>query len=127
MEKNKYKYSCIKCNYFSNRLSNYNKHLSSEYTTPFIQEGYSMIYNQYTLRSSKRQRVLDILKESDIGSVIYYPVPLHLQACFADLGYTEGDMPEAEKAAQEVFSIPIYPELSQEEQAYVVDVLNSIA
>ena len=89
-----------------------------------IKDDYYMIYNQYTLRSIQRESVLARLKSHDIGAVIYYPVPLHLQACFAYLGYQQGDCPEAEKAAKEVFSIPVYSELLQEELAYVVDCLN---
>ncbi len=104
----------------------YNDQLSSSYLTPFIKEDYYMIYNQYTLRSSNRDVILDRLKEYQIGSVVYYPVPLHLQGCFADLGYQEGDCPESEKAAKEVFSIPIYSELKREEQDYVVAVLNAV-
>ena len=102
----------------------YDKHINDDYIKPFIKDDYYMIYNQYTLRSTQRESVLARLKSHDIGAVIYYPVPLHLQACFSYLGYQQGDCPEAEKAAKEVFSIPVYSELLQEELAYVVDYLN---
>ncbi|RAP27602.1 transcriptional regulator [Candidatus Marinamargulisbacteria bacterium SCGC AG-333-B06] len=104
----------------------YNENLSDNYVKPFVTDGYYMIYNQYTLRSDKRDDVLAKLESADIGSVIYYPVPLHLQVCFSNLGYSEGDFPEAEKASCSVFSIPIYSELTVQEQRYVVEVLNSI-
>ena len=104
----------------------YDTHLSHSYIKPYVIDGNEMIYNQYTLRSNKRDIVIDRLTNFGIGSAIYYPVPLHLQACFSHLGYQEGDCPEAEKASQEVFSIPIYAELSLDERAYVVECLNSI-
>ncbi len=104
----------------------YDTHLSNSYIKPYINDGNEMIYNQYTLRSNKRDIVIDRLTNFGIGAAIYYPVPLHLQACFSHLGYQEADFPEAEKASQEVFSIPIYAELSLDERAYVVECLNSI-
>jgi len=86
-----------------------------------------MIYNQYTIGTPRRDELQDKLNEANIGNAIYYPVPLHLQECFAYLGYREGDLPESEKAAKEVVSIPIYPELNIEQKDYVIQVIkNSI-
>lgn len=78
------------------------------------------IYNQYTLRVPSRDKLRQFLKENDIGAEIYYPLPLHLQECFADLGYKQGDLPEAEKASHQVISIPIYPELTTSQQEYII-------
>jgi len=108
----------------------YNNNLNSHVVTPQIGEALGtnsrMIYNQYTLRVKNRDAFQTHLTEFQIGNVIYYPVPLHLQACFKELGYKEGDCPVAEKAANEVVSIPIYPELTQEQRDYIVSVINNI-
>jgi dTDP-4-amino-4,6-dideoxygalactose transaminase len=80
----------------------------------------SHTFNQYTLRAVDRDGLQKALKENGIGSAVYYPVPLHLQECFRSLGYEEGDLPNAEKAAAEVLSIPVYPELTDEQQDHVV-------
>jgi len=82
------------------------------------------IYNQYTIRAANRDALAAHLKDKSVGTEIYYPVPLHLQECYADLGYEEGDLPVAEQAAHEVASLPIYPELTADEREYVT---NSIA
>ncbi|MBS4206754.1 DegT/DnrJ/EryC1/StrS family aminotransferase [Bacillus sp. FJAT-50079] len=79
------------------------------------------VYHQYTLRVEKRDELQQFLKESGVATMVYYPVPLHLQPVFKDLGYQEGDMPEAEKACKEALSLPIFPEFSIEQQDYVIE------
>jgi dTDP-4-amino-4,6-dideoxygalactose transaminase len=78
------------------------------------------IFNQYTLRVERRDELRRHLDEAGIGHAVYYPVPLHLQPCFADLGYAEGDFPIAERACREVVSLPVYPELAPAQQEQVV-------
>jgi dTDP-4-amino-4,6-dideoxygalactose transaminase len=89
-------------------------------TTPFVDKSNESIFNQYTIRVERRDELQACLKANGIGSAIYYPLPLHLQPCFAYLGYKEGSIPEAEKAARQVLSLPIYPELSQPQLDEVV-------
>jgi len=83
------------------------------------------IYNQFVLRVKKRHQLMDYLKEKQIGTEVYYPVPLHLQECFQSLGYKKGDFPESERAAEETLALPIYPGLSQKQISYVASTLET--
>ena len=83
-----------------------------EVATPVVLPESESIYNQYTIRVPRRDALQAHLKARGIGSNVYYPLPMHLQPCFAYLGCKEGQFPEAERAAQEVLSLPVYPELT---------------
>lgn len=84
----------------------------ADVVTPFIDPANTSIYNQYTIRVPKRDALQAYLKDRGIGCSVYYPLPLHLQPCFAYLGYQQGQCPESERAALEVLSLPVFPELS---------------
>jgi dTDP-4-amino-4,6-dideoxygalactose transaminase len=97
----------------------------ADVTTPYIDPANESIYNQYTIRVAKRDALQAHLKQKGIGNSIYYPLPLHLQPCFAYLGYKEGSCPEAEQASKEVISLPIYPELTTAQRDEVVAAVRS--
>jgi dTDP-4-amino-4,6-dideoxygalactose transaminase len=91
----------------------YGNLLSDPVRCPVEKEGAYHVYHQYTIMSKKRDKIQQRLKENGISSVVYYPVPLHLQKALRFLGYQRGDFPVAEKAAREVLSLPMYPELEE--------------
>ncbi len=107
--------------YYSQRFSFH----KSQLITPFVQPENYMVYNQYCVRTPWRDELRQYLHEHEIGTEIYYPLPLHLQECFADLDYSDGSFPEAEKASREILALPVYPELTAEQLAYVVDRVDS--
>ena len=78
------------------------------------------IYHQYVVRAFRRDDLRTFLAQRGIGTEVYYPLPLHLQKCFAYLGYRAGDLPESERAAREVLALPMFPELREDEQQRVV-------
>jgi dTDP-4-amino-4,6-dideoxygalactose transaminase len=100
--------------------------LIEEIGLPAVRRDARHIFNQYIIRAGhRRDALVEHLKQSEIGTDIYYPVPLHLQECFSYLGYAKGDFPEAERAARETLALPIYPELAVEQQSYVVESISS--
>ena len=92
-------------------------------TTPVVDPANEHIFHQYTLRAERRDDLQAHLKKEGIGHAVYYPIPLHRQPCFADLGYKDGSLPESERAAREVLSLPIYPELTRAQLDRVVDAI----
>jgi dTDP-4-amino-4,6-dideoxygalactose transaminase len=106
-----------------------NSSIGAVLTTPIERQGCPSVWNQYTVRvaQGRRESLQQWLTQRKIGSAIYYPVPLHLQKCFADLGYERGDLPHTEQAADEVLSLPIFPELTYEEQGRVIDAVSAYA
>jgi dTDP-4-amino-4,6-dideoxygalactose transaminase len=81
------------------------------------------IFNQYVIRVARRNELQNFLKTQEIGTEVYYPVPMHLQECFKYLGHGKGDFPESEKAAMETIALPIYPELNEAQARHVVEII----
>lgn len=88
---------------------------------PLVPEGYEHVFHQYTIRVERREALVKFLNEQKIGSAVYYPMPLHLQPLYASLAHRVGDFPHAEHAAQEVLSLPMFPELRQEQLTRVAE------
>jgi dTDP-4-amino-4,6-dideoxygalactose transaminase len=81
------------------------------------------VFHQYVIRAERRDELRKFLTDRKIGTEVYYPIPLHLQPCFAYLGYDVGDLPESERAAREVLALPMFPELTEAEQKCVVEAI----
>ncbi len=96
---------------------------NSSVTTPFIDAANWSIYNQYVVRVPNRDKVRQHLADKKIGAAVYYPLPLHLQECFAAVGGKPGDLPHSEQACHEVLALPIYPELTEDQIRHVAQSL----
>jgi dTDP-4-amino-4,6-dideoxygalactose transaminase len=94
-------------------------------STPRVLEGYRHIFNQYVLRTERRDELKNFLKDAGIGTEIYYPIALHMQQCFYYLGYRPEDCPASARAANEVLAIPIYPELTAAQMQYIVQTITA--
>jgi len=94
--------------------------LEGRVALPYIQEGNRSVFNQYVVSVKKRDELRSYLSQIGVSTEIYYPLPLHLQRCFKYLGYRKGDLPVSEKTAKQALALPIYPELREAEQKYVV-------
>jgi len=97
----------------------------SQVTSPVIKRAAWSVYNQYTLKVSRRDELLKFLRKHDIGCSVYYPLPLHLQKCFESLGYKNGDFPVSEAVSKEVISIPVFGELTEDELVEVVETIKA--
>ncbi|MEW6357094.1 MAG: DegT/DnrJ/EryC1/StrS family aminotransferase [Planctomycetota bacterium] len=96
-------------------------------TTPYVEGFNTPVYHQYVIRTQDRDGLIAALDKAEIGHMIYYPLPLHLQGCFANQGHKEGDFPHAERACKEVLALPIFPEMTQKEIAHVAETVASFA
>ena len=103
----------------------YSELLSSAVDKPVEKAGCCHVYHQYTIRSPRREDFQHQLRQRDIASVVYYPTPLHLQPAVSFLGYGKGDFPIAEKASEEVLSLPMYPELEEAAIKEIADIINN--
>ncbi len=98
----------------------YNENLKDIVKTPYCKNGNFHVYNQYVIMSDKIKLIEETFREQKIGYGRYYPLPLHMQKCFQYLGYRKGDFPNSELASQEALALPIYPELSNDNQEKVI-------
>lgn len=105
----------------------FNENIHEVYKTPKVMLGNTHTFAQYTLRHPQRDKIIALLAEKEIPAAIYYPICIHLQTAYQDLGYEEGSLPHAEQAAKEVFNIPMHPSLTNADQQKIVTALNELA
>lgn len=103
----------------------YSENLPEDIITPFEAKDSSHVYHQYAIQVEQRDMFLEHLKINTIAAGVYYPVPLHLQSCFSDLGYRQGDLAVCEKISDLILSLPIYPEISQYLLKYVISTIQN--
>jgi dTDP-4-amino-4,6-dideoxygalactose transaminase len=104
----------------------YNKLLSEKVQRPVERTGCSHVYHQYTIRSNRRDAIQKCLSGHGVSSVVYYPIPLHLQKAVSYLGYKKGDFPVAEETAGKVLSLPIYPEIEENTVRRIAGIINDV-
>lgn len=104
----------------------YDETLEGKYAVQKSLKDAYAVYHMYSLQSGKREHIIEKLAEKGIPTGVYYPVPMHLQKVFLDLGYQKGDLPVVEKICDEVFAVPVFPELSTEEQEEIINILRSV-
>ena len=97
----------------------------TEITTPAIMTDVEHVHHLYVIRAPRRDALMDHLKNSGVGTIIHYPIPIHLQEAYADAGWTNGQFPVTEKYAREILSLPMYPDITTEQIDYVVDRIHS--
>ena len=95
--------------------------LEGRITLPVTETGNAHVFNQYTIRAQKRDELRAYLKDKGIGTEVYYPIPLHLQSCYKGLGHRKGAFPLSEQASEEALSLPVYAEITEDQQTYVVE------
>jgi len=98
--------------------------LEDRISVPHVREGCTHVFNQYVIKTDQRDKLKAFLNDRGIGAAVYYPLPIHLQPCFKNLGYKEGDFPVSEEAARRVLALPIFPELEAEQQSYIVETIS---
>jgi dTDP-4-amino-4,6-dideoxygalactose transaminase len=91
--------------------------------TPIIKEGRTHVFQTFAVRVPNRDKVMDALKAKGVGALIHYPIPLHLQEAYAELGYKQGDFPVAEAVASDVMSLPMFPHMTREQIEAVADAM----
>jgi len=104
-----------------NHAKYYDKYLPDEIIKPIEAKGAKHVYYMYEIRTKRRDELMQYLKEKDIDCGVHYPIPLHLQPAYKNLSIKKGSYPVSEELAKEILSIPIYPELSEEQRKYIVE------
>ena len=103
----------------------YNKKIKNKYIeTPKVRDKATTVNHLYVIKAQHREKLMEYLKEHEIGTIVHYPIPPHLQECYKYLGHKEGEFPITEKLAQEVLTLPLYNGMTKEEQDYVIDIIN---